>query len=555
MLQGDGDWIDTLPIQFRLLTVAVGSGGWDEARTLVSWMDRRWGNVPRLRRATGDLFYRNVKARSRTALVSIRNYLHERRVDALTIALQPDQQSVFEEAFPKGIRYRTRRISFGDLATRTRRFVAADLRLRDREDDRIGTLRKQARPDQWSRERELESLSGRFGTIARFTAVCKTLEDWAWALPAAQLFLSTRPPSYFDVSRRWLYRTTRDGFQPSDFADLLHVVNAVRGTNYRDPVGVVQDQFTVSVPRQIELSNGTVNPQLVLGDLPVEDSYWSGAARRIPSQKHGAPVHSQRRLDSLIDVLAQTDRLAGQRNGDKRKRPTLLVLPELAIPRDWFRALAHHAINGCKYGVVTGLEYLHAPANPCVINQVFAVLPGPYGTAASLAWTKTRPAREEAAQLDRCTPPVSFPSLPARDVVVVNSSYGQMSVLICSELLEARKVASLVGRSEVVLVPSWNLDTASYDHLIQSVGFQLHSFIAIANNGRYSDSRAWAPKTVRWERDLCRLIERNSDRVVSVELDLASLRRFRHNLPPIQVQEADVDSVRPSWRPMPPDWL
>ena len=263
VLQGDGDWIDTLPIQFRLLTVAVGSGGWGEARRLVSWMDKRWGNVRRLRRATGDLFYRNVKARSRTALVSMRNYLHERRVDAVISALQLDQQSVFEEAFPKGIRYRTRRISFGGLATRTRRFVAADLRLRDREDDRSGTLRRQARPDQWSRESELESLSGRFDTIGRFTAVCNTLEDWAWALPAAQLFLSTRPPSYFDVSRRWLYRTIRNGFRPSDFDEVLHVVNAIRGTNYWDPVGVVQDQFTVSVQHPIERSNGTVNPQLV----------------------------------------------------------------------------------------------------------------------------------------------------------------------------------------------------------------------------------------------------------------------------------------------------
>ena len=410
VLQGDGDWLDTLPIQFRLLTVAVGSGEWREARQLIAWMNKRWGNVLRLRGATGDLFYRNIKARKRTALVSMRNYLHERRVEAVIGALQLDQQAAFEGAFRDGIRYRTRRISFGRLATRARRFMAADLRLRDREDDRIGIPQGQARPGQWSRETELESLSGRFDAIRQFTVVCKKLGDLIWALPAAQLFASTRPPSYFDMSRRWLYRTDRKGFRPSHFEELLHIVNAVRGTNYWDPVGAIQDQFTASVPRPIELSSGTVNPQVVLGDLPLEDSYWSGAARRIPGQRHGAPVLSLNRLDSLINVLAQTDKLARQLNENKRKRPTLLVLPELAIPRDWFRALARHAIDGCKFGVITGLEYLHDPVNPFVINQVFAVLPGPYGVAATLVWTKIRPAREEAAQLDECTPPTSLRS-------------------------------------------------------------------------------------------------------------------------------------------------
>ncbi len=53
-------------------------------------------------------------------------------------------------------------------------------------------------------------------------------------------------------------------------------------------------------------------------------------------------------------------------------------------------------------------------------------------------------------------------------------------MLICSELFEARRVADLLGRANVVLSPAWNTDTASYDLLIQSVGFELRSIIAIA---------------------------------------------------------------------------
>ena len=116
-------------------------------------------------------------------------------------------------------------------------------------------------------------------------------------------------------------------------------------------------------------------------------------------------------------------------------------------------------------------------------------------------------------------------------------------MLICSEMIEVRRVADLVGRADVVLCPAWNPDTSSYDHLIQSAGFQLHAIIAIANNGHYSDCRAWAPRAVRWERDLCRLVERDADDLVHVDLPLESLRAFH----------ADP-TANEDWRPLPPDW-
>ncbi|EAC0726828.1 hypothetical protein YG50_26130, partial [Salmonella enterica subsp. enterica] len=68
-------------------------------------------------------------------------------------------------------------------------------------------------------------------------------------MPAARLFLCTRPPSYFDIARRWLFRVEDLGFDESTFDDLIRIVNAVRGTEYKDAVGTVLDRSTISIER------------------------------------------------------------------------------------------------------------------------------------------------------------------------------------------------------------------------------------------------------------------------------------------------------------------
>ena len=171
---------------------------------------------------------------------------------------------------------------------------------------------------------------------------------------------------------------------------------------------------------------------------------------------------------------------------------------------------------------------------------------------------------------------MTFAAPPSTNVArtVVKAPWGALSVLICSELIEARRVADLLGRADVVLCPAWNTDTSSYDHLVQSVGFQLHAIIAVANNGHYSDCRAWAPLGERWERDLCRLIERDVNDVVHVDIPLASLVAFhagskqakdRYARLRTALERGDQKAARAAlkkltedltgkWKPLPPDW-
>jgi len=547
VLDAENNWVDDLDMSLRLLKLAISAGDWLSAVELNDRMDRVWGNVDSLRAATTSLYYRGreIDARKSRPWTGLRNYLHARRLEAVCSALPlgMDVRQI-ENRFRGGVLLRTTQIGSVALRRRAELLASADLRARDREDDSRPERNKSGIDRKWL-QRELsedDSLRERLATIDDFVKRCEVLGDRPWCLPPARLFLCTRPPSYFDIARRWLYKVETDGFAPDVFDRLLAIVNAVRGTGYRDPVGSVADPSTVSI-ESFSTSEPTggpspIDPRIILGNLVVEDGYWRAAAKRVPGSAFGAPALSVSRLQSIARILDKATRVS------RDSSSAVLVLPELSVPRSWFRAVSNHVVRLSRFGLVVGLEYLHDIARPHVRNQVFAVLPGPFSSVATWPWTKRLPSREEGINLAALPVPVVFPPAPQSRPprTVVRSPWGAFSVLICSELIEARRVADLLGRVDVVLCPAWNTDSSSYDYLIQSAGFQLHSIIAIANNGQFSDCRAWAPRVARWERDLCRLIERDVDDIVHVDIPLISLVAF-HAGQPVE-----------GWRPLPPDW-
>jgi hypothetical protein len=548
VLDTEDDWVADLDVSLRLLKLAISTGDWTSAKELRERMDRVWGTTDALRASTTALYYRGreINPGKLDPWIWMRNYLHERRLEAISSALPIGMVATqIESRIPGGLVVKTKRIGATTLRRRAEQLAAADLRSRDREDDSQLELRGAAIEEGWLRQdvKTDDGLSARFAVIDQFLERCKELGDRSWFMPAARLFLCTRPPSYFDIARRWLYRVEKDGFAPDAFTRLLEVVNAVRGTEYRDPVGRVVDQSTVSIesfqtPEAVVGASSPPDPRVILGNLPVSEAAWAAAATRTASSTHNDPLLTRARLQGVAIVLEKATRVA------RGRVPSVLVLPELSLPRRWFRAVSNHVVRLGRFGLVTGLEYLHDAKHPHVHNQVIAVFPGPFSSAATWPWTKRLPAREEEFQLANLKPALSFSPVTSSRLprTVVRSPLGSLSVLVCSELIEARRVADLLGRVDVVLCPSWNVDTSSYDHLLQSVGFQLHSIVAIANNGHYSDCRAWAPRSVRWQRDLCRLIERDVDDVVHVDIPLTDLVGFHHGQP------------LAGWLPLPPDW-
>lgn len=543
-------WVESMEPAFRLLGIAVSIEYWEGAEKLLDRMDAIWGSTDALTDSSTAIYYRNTQIKSLNAVRLFRNYLHEARLEAICKYIKPVSSGPgLPRQFKEGISYRTGRLRARGINWRVRKLIAADLRAYDHEIEAELVSSLELNNEAILEGIELgKGLQNRLRQIDVFLKKTKELNDKAWDVSPARLFLCTRPPSYFDIARRWLYRAETNGFEETLFDQLLSAVNSIRGTKYVDPAGTVLDSEESHVEVPIFDSEDTDiipgDPRLILGNLAVDEQAFSSSLAGVPSL-------TADRLKGLAEVLAKAARAA--RNSPENSS-SLLVLPELSLPRQWFRDVANYVVRQTPYGMLAGLEYLHHRTRGVVYNQAYVVIPGPYRSVATWPWTKRRPAHRESLALGAAH--LSFPAPPRNSVrrVVVRSPWGEISVLICSELLEARRVADLLGRVELVLVPSWNVDTSSWEHLIQTAGLQLHAIMGVANNGQFSDCRAWAPRFERWERDLCRLIERHEDDIVYVDLPLRSLRSF-HSSPVIgQVGESQKNANTPKWKPLPPDW-
>ncbi len=544
-LSGDDDWVENFEVALRMLQLGIRTGDWEGTDDLIRYMDNLWSNTVQLHAATGPLFHRERQIRKRSAVIWLRNYLHARRLEAICSVIRSNKPTNGPDWLDQGVINRTKPVRWRGFLLRARLLAATDLRAFDREDDAFGQNENEAGLDENDFGIDDSSIRERLDLVRKFIQICEELLDQPWAMSPQKLFLCTRPPSYFDVARRILYRT-ESGFRSNLFVELLDVVNAIRGTEYTDPVGEVIDDHTIKIPGGFSLDQDEPNdPQLILGNSVVSEECYSRAATPKIGSTFGNPILTIKRLRDITEILSDAAKIV-QRNKDC---PNLLVLPELSLPRPWFREVATYVTNYRTFGLIVGLEYLHSLNQPWVINQVYAVIPGPFNSIAAWPWTKGFPAREEAEQLRRhkvTFPPWENAEPPPRTVVI--SPYGRVSVLICSEMLEANRISDLFRRVEILAVPAWNKDTSSYDHLVQSVGLQLNAIVGIANNGHYSDCRAWAPKSIRWQRDLCRLIDRDTNRVIAVKMPLNSLRLWRK-----QVSDG-VEVDDPEWRPLPPNW-
>lgn len=263
----------------------------------------------------------------------------------------------------------------------------------------------------------------------------------------------------------------------------------------------------------IGLRRSPQRPLLCLANLHTELHAWHAAADDKPS----LTLKRYRQLVRLVNSVLRAD-----------PRPHYLLLPELAIPRQWVSSVVNRLLQS-KISVITGVEYEHLPGGLVHNDALLALTDDRLGFDSSvLIWQhKSAPAPGEEEELLRLHERGWSPPSAPDAVRVYRHHDFDFGVLICSELQNIRYREAFQGEVDSLMILAWNKDLETFSALIESAALDVHAYVAFVNNRAYGDSRVRCPAKEPHLRDLCRIRGGKDDYAVIVELDVTRLRRFQ----------------------------
>lgn len=294
-------------------------------------------------------------------------------------------------------------------------------------------------------------------------------------------------------------------------ADVATWTVAFRGTGHRRNAPK-REGITIDVP--LKGDSGPVRVALTSWYTSIES--WKAAVVKMPDPDSDRYSRMNRLLNEVLACPT---------------RPRYLVLPELAVPPQWFIRVA---IKLASHGIslVSGVEYLH-PTPKKVANQVWASLVTDfqgYRTFIVYRQDKQRAAVHEESELWTVGGKRLAPLVPLEAVPRIRHGDFFFSILVCSELTDVAHRAALRGQVDAIVVPEWNQDTDTFSSLVESAAADVHAYIIQCNHRDFGDTRIRGPARASWKRDIVRVKGGVCDYFVVGELDVEELRRFQSHV-------------------------
>ncbi len=328
----------------------------------------------------------------------------------------------------------------------------------------------------------------------------------------AAIIFATRPPNEWEL----FLAIRRKANDQSTLNTISEILSAIRGYSSRKLTATILDGHQSNPTWVVKSDHANGKVKIALATVKTNDTSWRGAAIGNP--------------DLSADRFERFKRLF-QESVSKWPRPDYIILPEFAMPSQWFISFADK-LRFTGSSLVSGIEYRDG-GDSTVHNQVWASLrTGAPQSSSYVVYVqdKQKPAPFERALLHDLAGLRMVPEMKWEKPTVIAHGDFRFALLICSELTNIEYRSSLRGQIDALIVPEWNKDLHTFESLVESAALDIHAYIVQANHLSFGDSRIRAPRANEWERDIVRVRGGIHDHVVVGEIDYWSLRSHQSAL-------------------------
>ena len=298
----------------------------------------------------------------------------------------------------------------------------------------------------------------------------------------------------------------------------LEIVRTIR------PAG---DLWGPDLPPELRVADSTMMDEMVarVGQVVA----WPKGAEVVTR----FPAISSAKANAMIGQVSAAFLAPTQGVGDAD--PRLVVLPELAVPQQEVGSLRDLVRNESK-AAVAGLYWRalqpafrpprwFTPSWACFVNEAELIVPvgddrGPPG----VRWFRVRkpvPAHMEdglARALSKRPPRTKWRMLRGqRWYRFVHPEWGDFTVAICADLIDAAPWRALRGELLHLLMVAFNKDVDLFDSLTWVRAYENYVNVASVNHGLYGGSFLWTPRRTHG-RELARL--RGGELVLTADVRL-----------------------------------
>lgn len=308
--------------------------------------------------------------------------------------------------------------------------------------------------------------------------------------------------------------------------DDLEIVRTVQASDSRDS----------EIPENLLLDDAKLNDKLRvrLGQI----DRWARRDRVVEHFPHIDAVSTER----IMEQVAAAFQSPGYGHSDRD--PELVLLPEVTVPnlevatvRDLVRITGRASLAGLYWRVLPPVYGGRCdPTSKWFVNEAELVLPvgfrdrGPTG----IRWyrvRKPRPAHMEdgLARALNAQQGIYWNILPGqRWYRFVHRRWGDFTIAICSDLLDAAPWRSLRGELLHLFMVAFNRDVGFFESLTWVRAYEDYVNLVSVNHGAEGGSFVWTPRR-RHERELARVRGRSLFVTADVNIPIKSMMAAQKN--------------------------